>query len=160
MPILGRVDEAWFRSGNVELVVERKFTESLRPFDGHLAQARLYCLGLEGMGFDTPSTRHTILTFRRICHTCPKLVDRTCPIFEHDRKEFHCKKGQVRAFSYPFDRKRATDELDWALDYWLSKRDAIPSRKPAKCHVCRHKSCCEDSLAEDDSLSNSLLQLF
>ena len=45
IPIIGLVDEAWFREGNVELVVERKFSNSLKIYSPYHVQAQLYCLG-------------------------------------------------------------------------------------------------------------------
>lgn len=58
IPIRGRVDEAWFRGGRVELVAERKFSNNLSVYSPYHVQAQLYCLGLGEMGFYTSSTSY------------------------------------------------------------------------------------------------------
>lgn len=146
VPILGRVDEVWFRSGYVDLITERKFTNSLHPYRSHHIQARQYCLGLDGLGFDTSSTVYDIMTFKRECYNCIKLIDRSCPIFKRDRDEYKCKHGEVKVFSHPFSKEQAIEELEWSLGFWLKQREAIPSRNPAKCNACRQRNNCEFSL--------------
>lgn len=147
IPILGRVDEVWFRNGNVELVSERKFTDALRPFRTYHVQARLYCLGLEEMGFETSSALYKIVTFKRSCFHCEKLALNICDIFSAEYTHFCCEKGEVKTFIYPYNRKEAIEELTWALDYWLGNRQASPSKNPAKCRACRQKIYCEHSSA-------------
>lgn len=147
VPILGRADEVWFRGGHVDLIAERKFTDALRPYRTYHVQARLYCLGLGEMGFDTSSTNYSIMVFKRDCFDCPNLVLRSCPIFTHNQTSFQCDRAEVMTFTYPFSRDDAIAELDWALNYWLGLRDAIPSKNHAKCRVCRQKSRCEFALA-------------
>lgn len=146
VPILGRVDEVWFRGGNVDFVVERKFTDVLRPYGTYHVQARLYCLGLEEMGFKTSSTLYTIMTFKRSCFHCEMLALKSCNILTNERSHFSCDKGEAKTFTYPYNRDEAVKELSWALDYWLGRREAIPSKNPAKCRACRQRIRCEDSL--------------
>lgn len=146
VPIIGRVDEVWFNSGNVELVVERKFSNSLTDYLTHHVQARLYCLALEEMGFDTSSTNYQIQVFKRSCFECPDLTLKVCKIFEPHRKSYRCDDGETKIFIRNFNKDTATDDLDWALDYWLKRREAIPSKNPAKCRACQQKINCESAL--------------
>jgi hypothetical protein len=142
------VDEAWFRGGNVDLVVERKFSNTLSVYNPYHVQAQLYCLGLGEMGFNNKSTRYKIIVLKRSCYECEKLSDRSCPIFSLDMASFHCEKGAVRTFSYPFVKDKIMKDLDWALDFWTNTRPAIPTKNPAKCRVCEYSQMCKSSLAK------------
>ena len=146
IPIIGLVDEAWFREGNVELVVERKFSNSLKIYSPYHVQAQLYCLGLGEMGFDNSDTWYKIMVFRRDCADCLELELRSCNIF-NNLKSYQCDKGESITYTYEFDRQGIIKDLDWAMDFWQGNRDAIPTKVQAKCKVCQHKGLCEFSLA-------------
>ncbi len=77
--ILGFVDEAWFRGGNVDLVAERKFSGSTTFHKPYHVQASLYCLGLREMGFSVERTKYRIAIHRRECHDCALLTAGDCP---------------------------------------------------------------------------------
>ena len=145
IPIIGRVDEAWFRGGNVELVSERKFSNNLSIYSPYHVQAQLYCLGLGEMGFNTSSTSYRIVVLKRSCHECEKLIDRSCEIFKLDRPDFSCEKGEAIAFVYPFDKNRILQDLDWALNFWTNKRESIPTKNKAKCRVCEYQNMCKSA---------------
>ncbi len=146
IPIIGKVDEAWFRGGNVDLIVERKFSNSPRIYNPYHIQARLYCLGLEKMGFKTDSTIYRIMVFNRSCYQCNKLVNGSCNIFNPEIDEYECEQGKAIAFNYPYNKAEITDELNWAMEYWLKKREAVPTMNQAKCRVCDYKEICDSSL--------------
>jgi hypothetical protein len=42
VPIIGMVDEAWFKGGGVHMVVERKFSNTLTVYNPYHVQAQLY----------------------------------------------------------------------------------------------------------------------
>ena len=146
VPIIGKVDEAWFREGNVEMVVERKFSNSLKIYSPYHVQAQLYCLGLGEMGFDNSSTLYRIMVFKRDCTDCPRLEDKSCSIF-NGLRSYQCDKGEGMMYTYEFDKGNIVKDLDWAIEFWLKKRDAIPTKVTAKCKVCQHKGLCEFSLS-------------
>lgn len=100
------------------------------------------------MGFNNASTGYRIIVFKRSCHDCAKLIERSCPIFNLERVDFHCDMGEAKAFIYPFRKAEIIKDLDWALDFWLSKREAIPTRNPAKCRVCEYNNLCSSSLVK------------
>ena len=146
IPIIGLVDEAWFREGNVELVVERKFSNSLKIYSPYHVQAQLYCLGLGEMGFNNSDTNYRIMVFKRGCVDCPELEQRSCSIF-NNLKSYQCDKGESIIYTYEFDKQTILKDLDWAIEFWLAKRDAIPTKVQAKCKACQHNRLCEFSLA-------------
>jgi CRISPR/Cas system-associated exonuclease Cas4 (RecB family) len=147
VPIIGMVDEAWFRGGNVDLVVERKFSNTLTVYNPYHVQAQLYCLGLGEMGFDISSAMYKIMIFKPDCRQCDKLPDRTCPIFALDGGKINCGKGEVVEHIYPMNKTRIRQDLDWALDFWLNKRHAIPTKNQAKCRACEYSGMCKSFLA-------------
>jgi CRISPR/Cas system-associated exonuclease Cas4 (RecB family) len=148
VPIIGMVDEAWFRGGNVDSVVERKFSNTLTVYNPYHVQAQLYCLGLGEMGFKISSAMYKIMIFKPCCRQCNKLLDRTCPIFVLDGGKINCGKGEVVEHIYPMDKTRIRQDLDWALDFWLNKRQAIPTKNQAKCRACEYSGMCKPSLAK------------
>ncbi|MFC1871659.1 hypothetical protein ACFLYF_04590 [Chloroflexota bacterium] len=146
VPIIGLVDEAWFRGGTVDIVVERKFSNNLSVYSPYHVQAQLYCLGLGEMGFDNKSTHYRIMVCKRSCIECVKLKDNTCGISNTEKTEFQCNSGGAIAYSYPFNKDKIVKDLDWALDYWTGRREAVPTKNRAKCRVCEYHSQCAQSL--------------
>jgi len=146
IPIIGRVDEAWFKGGNVELVGERKFTNRLAIYSDYHIQAQLYCLGLGRMGFGLQEAQYSITVFLRSCHDCPQLALQMCPVFNGKTQSYKCDVGECITRKYSFSDAETTNELDWALDYWIGRREAIPTRKRNKCLACRYAEVCESSL--------------
>jgi hypothetical protein len=144
IPILGLVDEAWFREGNVELVLERKFSNSLKVYSPYHIQAQLYCLGLGEMGFNNLETQYRIMVHKRQCYDCPELVSGSCEGLS--QSIYKCDRGECMSFSYPFNKRGISSDLEWAMDFWFGKREAIPTKVQAKCKYCQHKGFCEFSL--------------
>ncbi len=148
IPIIGRVDEAWFREGNVDLVVERKFSNRLTVYRDHHLQAQLYCLGLGEMGFNTDSTAYRIMLLKRSCRDCKELVTRSCPIFDINTTDFRCELGETRATIFPYNKEEIIRDLDWALGFWTGRREVIPTRNRAKCWVCEYANICDSALVK------------
>jgi len=146
VPIVGNVDEAWFRQGNIDLVVERKFTNKLDVYSSYHIQAQLYCLGLGEMGFNNTNTQYRIALMKRSCHDCIELSALTCPTITCEAEYHSCSKGESKAFVFPFERKPVIIDLEWALDFWVGQRDAVPTTNRAKCNSCSYKTSCENSL--------------
>jgi len=59
--ILGRPDTVYFRRGQPFWLFEYKFTKSRIPQDSHHAQARIYSLILDEMGFNTNKLTYAIV---------------------------------------------------------------------------------------------------
>jgi hypothetical protein len=156
VPILGFVDEAWFQEGAVERLAERKFSRSLGIYRPYHVQAALYCLGLGEMGFDTGHTQYCITVFRRDCHDCDRLGDGDCPLQAGESSSYECEKGAGISDCFPFDREKATSDLEWALGYWRYDREPLASPSPRKCRSCRWKAYCEASIADDAQAESPL----
>jgi hypothetical protein len=58
------------------------------------------------------------------------------------------------AYLFRFDQNKATTDLNWALQYWLSKREPIPEKRyRRKCAACSINALglCDHALQEPDS---------
>ena len=141
--VLGFVDEAWFREGNVDLVVERKFSSSPAIHTPYHVQASLYCLGLGEMGFGTEHARYRISVFSRRCHNCEQLEGGTCPGTAAEAQSYECEKGSCATREYPFDRDGTICDLNWALAYWTFDREAEPTTHAERCRYCRYRQVCD-----------------
>ncbi len=145
VPILGKIDEAWFKERNVELVVERKFSNNLKVYKTHHIQAQLYCLGLGEMGFTNASCQYRIEILKSSCTGCEYLADLTCPMLAGKAASHQCSRGESICYLFGYDPELITGELEWALDYWLGKRDAVPTQNKTKCLACRYKASCDSN---------------
>jgi CRISPR/Cas system-associated exonuclease Cas4 (RecB family) len=143
IPIIGLVDEAWFEEGSAVLVVERKFSNSLRVYEPYQVQAQLYCLGLGEMGFNNTNILYKIAVHNRRCHNCQKIESHSCPVLSGNANTYKCDLGEAMISVFRFDKQKAISDLEWASDYWLGKREAIPSRNPAKCRACQYRGLCK-----------------
>lgn len=148
--ILGFVDEAWFRAGNVVLVAERKFSGSLGIYTPYHVQAGLYCLGLGEMGFATGSTQYRVSVFKRECHRCERLAAGDCLLLSGETGQQECGQGAGISQVFPFEREQAARNLDWALEFWTGDREAQPTTSPGKCRSCRYRRVCDSSPARSD----------
>jgi len=141
--VLGFVDEAWFRGGNVELVAERKFSASLTIHTPYHVQAGLYCLGLGEMGFNSEQCRYRISVFKRECHDCDLLKAGGCPGTAAQAHSFVCDRGTCITEEFPFDRDSALQQLNWALGFWTWEREAQATEHTGRCRSCRYRAVCD-----------------
>ncbi len=141
--ILGHVDEAWFSGGHVDLVAERKFSNSLTIHTPYHIQARLYCLGLGEMGFDTERSRYRISVFARECHNCGLLAAGECPVLTGEAHSYTCDRGSCASGTFPFDFEGTARDLNWALQFWTGEREARATDSPSRCRVCRYRRICD-----------------
>lgn len=147
VPIVGNADRVFFKSGSVTVVEEQKFSGRPDIYRSYCVQAKLYCLGLTAVGFDTSATEYRICVFQNSCRDCNKVPDRSCCILKLDTTEYRCDRGQAIARMYAYKREDAVKDINWALDYWMGRRQAIPTKKPNKCRACNRKDSCSSSLA-------------
>ncbi len=43
---------------------------------------------------------------------------------------------------YSYNREDALKDLGWAKDYWLNKREPIPTKRQNKCLACEYRNVC------------------
>jgi len=137
--LIGVPDAVIFKDGEAKLVVEYKFTRSRFPWHDHHVQARIYCLLLYLMGFKTENLRYALILTPKTCRGLAELRQIEKSILNSKGDEVIEKKingDTIRAFITTFKIEEAKQELEWALNYWIKERDAIPTRNPNKCRDC------------------------
>jgi len=147
--LIGMPDAVIFKDGEAKLVIEYKFTKSRYPWHDHHVQARIYCLLLHLIGFRTENLRYALILAPQECKGLPEIRSIERSILNSNGEEIIEKKiaGQIiRAFVTAFKIEEAKKELDWALQYWLKERDAIPTRRPNKCRICSFNGKCNHTL--------------
>jgi hypothetical protein len=55
-----------------------------------------------------------------------------------------------------YNRGKVAEDVKWAMDYWLSKREPIPTRNASKCRSCEYALTCPKSLIEPKPDPNNL----
>ena len=152
--LIGIPDAIYFKRGKPRYVIELKTTSSgnLRVWRGQVVQVMLYGLLLDEMGFNTDNLDLLILKLRQdeelLEETKDQLIGTLIGYAERGRldkieQEFD---KNIRVYSVKYSRDAAVDIVRWASDYWLMRRDAIPTKKPSKCKVCEFKITCPRSL--------------
>lgn len=58
-------------------------------------------------------------------------------------------KTQLRIHVVSYDKQDALKDILWAKDYWLMKREAIPTRNPSKCRSCEFNEKCPHSFVKE-----------
>jgi hypothetical protein len=107
-------------------------------------QANVYGKILEGMGFDvsnlcyviaiiSPSSRDESILFTNIVQA----------VMDSGPHEVTLDMDTSKVSVFTYRSARAEEDIDWALEYWRRKRDAIPTRNPNKCTRCEYTVSCK-----------------
>lgn len=152
LPIVGFPDAIVFSKSKPLFVIELKTTQGdiRRVFRDQVVQAKLYGLALDHMSFDCSSLRLVVARWRQDSGITQEERDlfmgsvvKALLAGEISSLE---NEGNLKLHLYDYDYKDALKDLDWAKDYWLSKRAPVPTRQGAKCRVCEYCSVCPSSL--------------
>jgi hypothetical protein len=147
IPILGFADAVFFDGARPVFLFEFKFTRVPIPFAYHHVQAQLCCLLLRELGFDTSALHYVLVLappgsnreFMRL--VCAKVVHATAL---EPRTQILSANVIVRKF----DHKKSKQNLAWAIDFWLNKREAKPTSKREKCARCDFRTKCSTALVK------------
>lgn len=148
--VVGLPDAIIFENGKPTFVLELKTTRSDPNILWHNQeiQAKTYALLLDLMGFDCSQLKIAIVkTSRResingvlkvffLRLLTQSLVKGETETFE---KRY---KGTVKVFRLSYSKSDAIKSIEWAQDYWLSKRNPIPTNHIGKCRVCEFNGTC------------------
>ncbi|NIO37356.1 hypothetical protein GTO27_06590 [Candidatus Bathyarchaeota archaeon] len=144
--LAGRPDAIVFERGFPLVIFEYKFSKSRRPFRDHHVQTRTYGILLRNMGFDVRHLFYAIVMAdpgakddRRLKREVIDAVIKSGP------KESVLTTENARIHVSKFDQTEAEQDLDWAIGFWKSERDAIPTRNPNKCRSCEYNKKCDAS---------------
>lgn len=152
--LIGVPDFVLFYRGFAILVVDWKFPQSrkkLIAYPSELFQARLYCYLLDKMGFRTDKLRYAVVVVQA-GHLDRKEESEIMKAIGQNKVERFIDLSlggkKVRIQLEQFEREKTATELDWALGYWLKKRDAGHTNVPPLCQKCVHNKICEFALAK------------
>ena len=146
VPIVGRVDLLLFSNSKPLWLFEFKFTDSSIPPDSSHVQARIYSLLLKLMGFDVSMLKYAIVLTKDRPEEFGVWRDSILnEVQEHisTKEKVVIKIDKCRVFIRKPNLDKAEEELNFALGYWLNKREAIPTKKPSKCESCVYSKYCD-----------------
>ncbi len=152
--VIGRPDAIVFLAGRPRWIVELKTTmgDVGRVWPDQTVQVEVYGLLLDTMGFDISKLELVLTRVNREAFTDEKerarllgsITDRLLagdP--ERLEKQF---RGRLKFHLTQYKPENALRSVRWAQDYWLGRRDAIPSRSYGKCKACEYSNVCKYSL--------------
>lgn len=141
----GKPDSIWFYKGFPLFVFEYKFSRRRIAYSSFHVQARTYGLLLENMGFDTSRLFYAVVVADLTARSDGSLkVNVTEAVKENGFEEAVLNLGNATVFLHRFDRAETEKAVDWALEFWLNKREAIATDNHYKCQSCEYYKECSD----------------
>jgi hypothetical protein len=150
--LAGHPDAIVFMKGVPAFIIELKtMSGNVSPLWRHeKVQVGVYGLILDQMGFDCSKLKLVIIKQKRDGN----LID------ESYRKRFlremvltllgavkpNFPRDMMRLHILGYNRGEVAEDVKWAMDYWLSKREPIPTRNASKCRSCEYALICPTSL--------------
>lgn len=142
--LAGRPDSVLFCQGLPLIILEYKFSRSQRAFRDHHAQARTYGIILRNMGFETNRLFYAIVIADPKARDDKKLKERVVDaVMRNGPQEAVLTTENARVYLNRFDQTMAEKDLDWAIEFWKKRREAIPTRNPNKCRSCEYNLECD-----------------
>lgn len=143
--IRGAADAIFFRGRRPFLLFEYKFPRKRIPYNTNHVQARLYCYLLHLIGWDTSRLRYALIIVPPWLRNAPELDGIPSLLLRQrlsEKTTVELMGGNASVYVSDFDMKKATSELRWALGFWKEEREAVPTKKPAKCAICEARWRC------------------
>jgi hypothetical protein len=152
--LAGVPDAIVFVRGRPAFIIELKTTggDVSRLWRDEKVQVRVYGLILDQMAFDCSRLKLVIVKQRRnrylmdegyrkrfLSRIVSTLLGKAKLIFPGDVMHLHV---------LDYNRGEAVEDVEWAMDYWLSKREPIPTRNASKCRSCEYALACPMSLTK------------
>jgi CRISPR/Cas system-associated exonuclease Cas4 (RecB family) len=152
MILAGVPDAIVFMKGVPAFIIELKTTSGnvSRLWRHEKVQVGVYGLILDQIGFDCSKLKLVIIKQKRdgnlmdegyrrrfLRETVLTLRGAVKPNFPRDIMRLHI---------LDYNRGEIAEDVKWAMDYWLSKREPIPTRNASKCRSCEYALTCPMSL--------------
>ena len=158
--VMGMPDAVLFRKSKPSNLIELKTTGGNvdRLWRDQVVQVKAYALALELMGFECGSLKLSLIRVSRQGITDEikeQLLNEAAVAFlkgeidETERRLNDKAGGQVKIHILNYDRQDALRDVTWARDYWLMRREAIPTTNQSKCRACEFNAACPHSLVKD-----------
>jgi CRISPR/Cas system-associated exonuclease Cas4 (RecB family) len=141
----GKPDRLLFSKGFPLVVFEYKFSRRRVAYPSYHVQARTYGLLLANMGFDTSRLFYAVVVADVGARADNSLAEKVSEaIRENGFKEAVLELGNATVFFHKFNKAEAEKAVDWALEFWLNKREAIPTDNAFKCRRCEYNEECNN----------------
>ena len=160
--VIGLPDAIIFEKAKPEWLIELKTTrgDHTRLWRDQLLQVRIYGLLLERMGFNCSKLRLALVRMRQERaledeHKKAMLSLIRTALMKGHTGELE-KAYPMKFFLYPHDPREAETSVLWAQDYWLKRREPIPTKNQSKCRGCEYRDVCPFSPWKDDNGNGTL----
>lgn len=151
--VAGMPDAVIFEKGKPRWIVELKTTrgDPARLWRDQAIQVKIYGALLEQMGFDCSDLMLALVRMKQQALTPPEreslLLLVKGALASEATAQLEARYG-MKFFLLPHVRSEAEEAVTWAQDYWLRKREAIPTRVEGKCRSCEFNGVCVHSLSK------------
>ena len=149
--VAGVPDAVIFEKGRPRWVVELKTTrgDPSRLWRDQAIQVRIYGLLLERMGFDCSNLTLVLIRMKQQGLT-PLEKESLLPLvrtaLESGKTGLLEAKHGMKFFLFPHLSSEPEAAIAWAQDYWLKRREAVPTTVEGKCRSCEFNAVCAHSL--------------
>ncbi len=153
--IIGVPDAIVFRRAKPAQILELKTTAGSlgKLWADERVQVEAYGYALDYMGFDCSDFRLVIVKVRRSEEGAPtallKAIMRAIYLKNgglDSVERLGRVTGAFRIYVLPYDRQSVVSKLRWARDYWLMRREPVPTKRAGKCRACVYSDKCPYSL--------------
>lgn len=152
----GVPDAVVFQNGRPRFVVELKTTRGSTTivFDGQKAQADVYGLLLDLIGFDCSNLKIVIVKFKKEAPLDTKQKSKFLSLLitgllSGRHQEFAlASKNSVVVHISDYDREISSNVIGQTKGYWLKQREPISATNPKKCMSCEFNKICPSSLVK------------
>ncbi|MFC7250186.1 PD-(D/E)XK nuclease family protein [Halomicroarcula sp. GCM10025324] len=150
--IVGKPDSIVFDDGEPQLIFDRKTTSIPgNLFKNQRIQVWLYGYMLDSLEFDTDNLQIAILSHEQsldpeVGKQLQDVIIQSYSGYSTGKTELS-KEPEAYIYLFDYDPTDHLEDLDWALEYWRGDREAVPTKKAAKCRSCPLSTKCPDSLA-------------
>ncbi len=154
--VAGLPDAVIFENGRPRWVVELKTTrgDPSRLWRDQAVQVKIYGMLLERMGFDCSGLTLALVRMRQEALTPSEreslLILVKGALAEEATAPLEARYG-LKFFLLPHVRSEAEEAVTWAQDYWLKRREAVPTKVEGKCRSCEFNNVCAHSLSKSRS---------
>ena len=155
LTLVGVPDVVVFEKSKPTYVIELKTTakgDLTRIYDGQKAQALVYGLLLELIGFDCSNLKLIIVRYRSSSALSMKSKSKfhnllISSLLAGTSDNFAIKsRNEIVVHSLSYGKHYAAEAIKQTKGYWLNEREPTPATNPNKCRACEFRDVCPSSL--------------
>ncbi|MCL4519307.1 MAG: PD-(D/E)XK nuclease family protein [Thaumarchaeota archaeon] len=150
--LAGIPDAVVFQKSIPSFVIELKTTngDTSKLWKDQLVQTEIYGLILDEMGFDCSGLKLVIGRLWKNGNISESYKEKFLGMTVESllgQKRHNLNTKRFTAHIVDYDRKDSLNQVEWARDYWLGSRNAIPTKNENKCRACEYGNLCDFNLA-------------